>query len=332
MTIHEILNKRIMILDGAMGTMIQRHKLTEEDYRGKQFKDHPSSLKGCNDLLCITQPQIIREIHEAYLDAGADIIETNTFNATSVSMTDYKLESQVYKINVAAAIIAREAIKNSKSEIRNPKFIAGALGPTNKTTSLSPNVNDPGFRAIMFDQLVEAYTEQVRGLIDGGVDLLLVETIFDTLNAKAALFAIKEYFDVIGRELPIMISGTITDQSGRTLSGQTPEAFWNSISHAEPLSVGLNCALGAELMRPYIEELSNVATCYVSCYPNAGLPNQFGEYDETPEHMANVIKEFAEAGFVNIVGGCCGTTPEHIQEITEAVKDIAPRKIPVLSF
>lgn len=332
MDLKEILEQRIVILDGAMGTMIQRYKLSEEGYRGVKFKDHPTSLKGCNDLLCLTQPNIVREIHEAYLEAGADMIETNTFNATSISLADYQLESFAYEINLAAAKIAKEAAqKFSALTPDKPRFVAGALGPTNKTASLSPNVNDPGFRAITFDQLVEAYTEEVRGLMDGGVDLLLVETIFDTLNGKAALYAIREYFDVAGKEVPIMVSGTITDQSGRTLSGQTPEAFWNSVSHAELFSVGLNCALGAELMRPYIEELSNVGTCYVSCYPNAGLPNQFGEYDETPEHMSSIIREFAEAGFVNIVGGCCGTTPAHIKAIAEAVKELAPRQVPVLA-
>ena len=332
MELKKILDDRIVILDGAMGTMIQRYKLKEEDYRGERFKDHLTSLKGCNDLLCITQPEIIRDIHLAYLEAGADIIETNTFNATSISMADYKLESLAYEINLAAAKVAREAVqdfetKNKKPESGNSHFVAGAIGPTSKTASISPKVSDPGFRAITFDELVEAYTDEVRGLMDGGVDLLLVETIFDTLNAKAALFAIREYFDKVGREIPIMISGTITDQSGRTLSGQTTEAFYYSIAHAEPLSVGLNCALGAELMRPYIEEISNVASCYVSCYPNAGLPNQFGEYDESPEHMAKIIREFAESGFVNVVGGCCGTTPEHIKAIKEATKNIAPRKI-----
>jgi 5-methyltetrahydrofolate--homocysteine methyltransferase len=331
MNLNEILENRIAILDGAMGTMIQRYKLSEEEYRGQKFKDHPSSLKGCNDLLCITQPNIIAEIHEAYLEAGADIIETNTFNSTSVSLADYKLESLVYEINFAAATIAKKAA-HKLSTPDNQRFVAGALGPTNKTASLSPDVNDPGFRAITFDQLVEAYTEQVRGLMDGGVELLLVETIFDTLNAKAALYAIQEYFEQEGKEIPIMISGTITDQSGRTLSGQTPEAFWNSISHAEPLAAGLNCALGAELMRPYLEELSDVAACYVSCYPNAGLPNQFGEYDETPDHMAKVIREFAVAGFINIVGGCCGTTPEHIKAIADAVKNIRPRVVPVMAY
>lgn len=328
MEIKEILEQQIMILDGAMGTMIQKYKLKESDYGGSQFKNHPASLKGCNDLLCLTQPQIIREIHEQYLSAGADIIETNTFNATAVSMADYKLEAHVYEINRAAAIIARQAIENFNPQtgIRRSKFVAGAMGPTNKTASISPDVNDPGFRAITFDELVVAYTEQIRGLVDGGVDLLLVETVFDTLNAKAAIFAIKEYFEKSTKEIPIMISGTITDQSGRTLSGQTPEAFWNSVEHSEPLSVGLNCALGAEMMRPYIEELSDVATCYISCYPNAGLPNQFGEYDESPEHMASVIREFAEAGFVNIVGGCCGTTPDHIRAMADAVRTISPRK------
>ncbi|MBX7141509.1 MAG: homocysteine S-methyltransferase family protein [Chitinophagales bacterium] len=331
MEIKETLEQRIMILDGAMGTMIQRYKLNEADYGGPQFKNHPASLKGCNDLLCLTQPQIIREIHEQYLSAGADIIETNTFNATAISMADYKLEEYVYEINRAAATIARQAIENfdPQTEIRQSKFVAGAMGPTNKTASISPDVNDPGFRAVTFDELVVAYTEQIRGLMDGGVDLLLVETIFDTLNAKAAIFAIKEYFEKTGKEIPIMISGTITDQSGRTLSGQTPEAFWNSVAHAEPLSVGLNCALGAELMRPYIEELSGVAACYISCYPNAGLPNQFGEYDESPQHMASVIREFAQAGFVNIIGGCCGTTPDHIRAMADAVKNISPRKLDV---
>lgn len=333
MTIQSILEKRIMILDGAMGTMIQRYQLKEADYRGERFKNFPQDLKGNNDLLSLTQPTVIRDIHEAYLEAGADIIETNTFNAQKISLADYKMESLAYEINLESAKIAKQAAQKFNAiSPDKPRFVAGALGPTNRTASLSPDVNDPGFRAVTFDQLVEAYTEQVKGLIDGGVDLILVETIFDTLNAKAALFAIYEYFDKINHELPIMISGTITDQSGRTLSGQTPEAFWNSVAHAEPLSVGLNCALGAELMRPYLEELSNVAPCYLSSYPNAGLPNQFGEYDETPKHMAGVMREFAESGFLNIVGGCCGTTPDHIKEIAEAVKDITPRKVPQLIF
>lgn len=333
MQLRDLLEERILILDGAMGTMIQRYKLTEEGYRGARFKDFSLDLKGNNDLLSLTQPSVIREIHEAYLEAGADIIETNTFNAQKISLADYKMESLAYELNVAAAQLAKEAAKKySLLTPDKPRFVAGALGPTNKTASLSPDVNDPGFRAITFDQLVEAYTEQVKGLVDAGVDLILVETIFDTLNAKAALFAIQEYFDATGKALPIMISGTITDASGRTLSGQTPEAFWNSVAHAEPLSVGLNCALGAELMRPYLEELSNIAPCFISCYPNAGLPNQFGEYDESPEHMANVLREFAESGFINIVGGCCGTTPEHIRNIAAAVKDCEPRKIPQLQF
>lgn len=333
MTIHSILEQRIMILDGAMGTMIQRYQLKEADYRGERFKDDPTDLKGNNDLLSITQPTIIRDIHEAYLEAGADIIETNTFNAQKISLADYKMESLAYEINLESAKIARAAAdKFTLLTPGQPRFVAGALGPTNKTASLSPDVNDPGFRAVTFDQLVEAYTEQIRGLIDGGVDLLLVETIFDTLNAKAALFAIHEYFDSINRQLPILISGTITDQSGRTLSGQTPEAFWNSVAHADPLSVGLNCALGAEMMRPYLEELSNVATCYLSCYPNAGLPNQFGAYDESPQHMAEVMREFAISGFLNIAGGCCGTTPEHIKAMAAAVRQIAPRKVPQVVY
>jgi len=330
--IKEILSKRIMILDGAMGTMIQRYNLKEEDYRGEQFKDHSSPLKGCNDLLCITQPKIIEEIHRAYLEAGADIIETDSFNATSVSMEDYKLGHLVYELNVAAAKVARKAADDFTAKTPDkPRFVAGALGPTNKTASLSPDVNDPGYRGITYDELVAAYTEQLRGLIDGGVDLILVETIFDTLNAKAALFAIHEYFDAIKRELPIMISGTITDASGRTLSGQTTEAFYNSISHSEPLSVGLNCALGADMIRPYLQDLSNISTCFVSCYPNAGLPNEMGEYDESPETMAATIHEFGEAGFLNIVGGCCGTTPDHIRAIANAVKDFKPRQVPLLA-
>ncbi len=331
MTIQEILTHRIMILDGAMGTMIQQFKLQEKDYRGSRFADISQSVKGNNDLLCLTQQDIIRDIHEAYLEAGADIIETNTFNAQKISLADYHMENLSYEINVAAAEIAKKATaKYNKITPDKPRFVVGAIGPTNKTASMSPHVNDPGYRAVTFDDLVEAYTEQVKGLMDGGIDMLLVETIFDTLNAKAALFAIHEYFDVIGRQIPILVSGTITDQSGRTLSGQTPEAFWNSISHAEPLSVGLNCALGAELMRPYIQELSEVSDCFLSCYPNAGLPNQFGEYDESPEYMAGILKEFGEAGFLNIVGGCCGTTPDHIRCIAEVMANISPRAVPVM--
>ncbi|MGA2668358.1 MAG: methionine synthase [Ignavibacteria bacterium] len=331
MTIHDEILKRILILDGAMGTMIQRHKLTESEYRGERFKDYPSDLKGNNDLLSITQPNIIKEIHDAYLEAGADIIETNTFNSTAVSMADYGMQSLVYELNLAGAKLARQAADRFTGLTPGkPRFIAGSLGPLNKTASISPDVNDPAYRAVTFDQLVEAYTEQVRGLVDGGVDLLLVETVFDTLNCKAALYAISDYFDKTGKRLPIMVSGTITDLSGRTLSGQTTEAFWNSISHAGLFSVGLNCSLGAKQMRPYVEELSRIANCYMSVYPNAGLPNEFGEYEETAEITSSYIKDFAESGFLNIVGGCCGTTPEHVKKISEAVKNIPPRKIPAI--
>jgi 5-methyltetrahydrofolate--homocysteine methyltransferase len=327
--IRDLLNERILIIDGAMGTMIQRYKLTEADYRGDRFKDWPVDLKGNNDLLCLTQPQIIKEIHKQYLEAGADIIETNTFNAQKVSLADYHMQEFAYEINFAAAEIARQAISEfAGSEF---KFAAGAIGPMNKTLSLSPDVNNPGYRALTFDDAVEAYYEQVKGLVEGGVDLLLIETIFDTLNAKAAIFAIKKYFrDTKQQELPIMISGTITDASGRTLSGQTLEAFYTSVMHAKPLSIGLNCALGAKEMRPHIEELSQIASCYVSAYPNAGLPNAMGEYDEQPEDTAHYIEEWAKEGFVNIVGGCCGTTPDHIKHIAEHVKISEPRKLPVV--
>lgn len=325
--IKQLLDQRILIIDGAMGTMIQRYKLAEEDYRGERFKDWPSDLRGNNDLLSLTQPDIVREIHGKYLEAGADIIETNTFNAQRVSLADYGMESLAYEINIAAARLAKEATAQFSSVA--PKFVAGALGPLNKTLSLSPDVNNPGFRALTFDEAMEAYYEQVKGLVEGGVDLLLIETIFDTLNAKAAIFAIKKYFrDTKKQELPILISGTITDASGRTLSGQTLEAFYTSIRHAKPLSVGLNCALGAKEMRPHIEELSQIASCYVSAYPNAGLPNAMGEYDEHPEDTAHFLEEWAAEGFVNIVGGCCGTTPEHIKHIAEHVKNIKPRKLP----
>lgn len=327
--IRELLNHRILVIDGAMGTMIQRYKLTEADYRGERFKDWPSDVKGNNDLLCLTQPHIIREIHGHYLEAGADIIETNTFNAQRVSLADYGMESLAYELNVAAARIAKEACSLVGSG--EQKFVAGAIGPLNKTLSLSPDVNNPGYRALTFDEAVEAYYEQVKGLVDGGVDLLLIETIFDTLNAKAAIFAIKKYFrDTNKKELPIMISGTITDASGRTLSGQTLEAFYTSIRHARPLSVGLNCALGAQEMRPHIEELSQLAECYTSAYPNAGLPNAMGEYDEHPEDTGHFIEEWAKAGFVNIVGGCCGTTPDHIRHIAEHVRNIQPRPLPTI--
>jgi len=324
-----LLARRILILDGAMGTMIQSYRLQEFDYRGERFRDWPSDLKGNNDLLALTQPDIIREIHAAYLDAGADIIETNTFNSTSISMHDYGMESLVPELNREAARLAREAVDQYSTPDR-PRFVAGVLGPTNRTASLSPDVNNPGFRNIGFDELVTAYTEATQALVEGSVDILLVETIFDTLNAKAALFAIQQFFDDSGIRRPVMISGTITDASGRTLSGQTTEAFWNSLSHIRPLSFGLNCALGATQLRPYVAELARIADTYLSAHPNAGLPNAFGEYDETPETMAATIREFAESGFLNIVGGCCGTTPAHVRAIVEAVQDLPPRPIPAI--
>lgn len=324
----ELLQQRIVLLDGAMGTMIQDHRLEEADYRGERFRDWERDLKGNNDLLVLTQPDIIREIHEAYLRAGADIVETNTFNTTSISQADYGMESLVTEINREAARLAREAAENVAAETGEPRWVAGVLGPTNRTASLSPDVNDPGFRNIDFDQLVTAYREAAQALLDGGVDLLLVETIFDTLNAKAALYAIQQLGDERGEAIPLMISGTITDASGRTLSGQTTEAFWNSVHHVRPLAIGLNCALGAKQLRPYVAELSRVADTFVSAHPNAGLPNEFGEYDETAEDMAPVIAEFAESGLVNIVGGCCGTTPEHISAIRLAVSGVKPREIP----
>jgi 5-methyltetrahydrofolate--homocysteine methyltransferase len=315
-----------MIIDGAMGTMIQRYKLEEKDYRGSRFADYPHSLKGNNDLLSLTRPDIIKAIHKEYLASGADIIETNTFSATSISMADYKMENLAYELNFESAKIAKEAVKEfMATDSSKPRFVAGALGPTNKTASLSPDVNDPGFRGISFDELVAAYKEQTKGLVEGGVDILLVETVFDTLNAKAALYAIDEFLDD-----PIMVSGTITDASGRTLSGQTTEAFWNSVSHGNLISVGLNCALGAKDMRPYIEELSDKAWVYVSCYPNAGLPNEFGQYDQTPEEMASLVEEFCKSGFLNIVGGCCGTTPAHIKAIAEMAARYQPRQVPEL--
>ena len=334
MDIRKELQKRILIIDGAMGTMIQRYKLAEEDYRGERFKDWHSDVKGNNDLLSITQPQIIQEIHELYLAAGADIIETNTFSSTVIAQADYDMQSLAFEMNIASAQCARKAAdKFTAQDSLKPRFVAGAIGPLNKTLSLSPDVNNPGFRAVSFDEVVAAYTEQVKGLAEGGVDMLLVETIFDTLNAKAAIFAIKNYFRKENKpELPIMISGTITDASGRTLSGQTLEAFYVSVMHANPLSVGLNCALGASEMRPHIEELSEIASCYTSAYPNAGLPNAFGEYDEQPSETAHIIEEWAEKGFVNIVGGCCGTTPEHIKHIAEEVAKFAPRQLPVVEL
>ena len=325
--------RRILILDGAMGTMIQGYRLAESDYRGERFAEHPHDLQGNNDLLVLTQPNIIREIHAQYLAAGADVIETNTFNSTSVAQADYHLEPLVHELNLEAARLARAAADEYSAKDRGrPRFVAGALGPTNRTASISPDVNDPGARAITFDELVACYGEAVHGLVEGGVDLLLIETIFDTLNAKAAIFAIEDYFERRGLRLPVMISGTITDASGRTLSGQTPEAFWNSVRHARPFAVGLNCALGAKLMRPYIEELSNVADTYVSAYPNAGLPNPLAPtgYDETPEQTAGYLLDFARSGFVNIAGGCCGTTPEHIRAIADALEGIPPRAVPQL--
>ena len=326
-TIKDCLNERILIIDGAMGTMIQQYKLTEADYRGERFKDWPTDVKGNNDLLNITQPQIITAIHKQYLDAGADIIETNTFSSTTIAMADYAMQSLAYELNVAAASCAKEAIKQSGKQA----WVAGAIGPLNKTLSLSPDVNNPGFRAVTFDEVVTAYYEQVKGLVDGGTDILLIETIFDTLNAKAAIFAIKKYFrDTKKEPLPVMISGTITDASGRTLSGQTLEAFYTSVMHAKPLSIGLNCALGAKEMRPHIEELSQIASCYVSAYPNAGLPNAMGEYDERPEDTAHYLEDWAKEGWVNIVGGCCGTTPDHIRHIANEVKTIKPRQLPVV--
>src|SRR5215211_5522208 len=324
-----LLKQRIIVLDGAMGTMIQQYGLTEEDYRGERFKDYPRELKGNNDLLSITQPQIIRDIHDAVLEVGADMLETNTFNSTSISQADYGMEALVYELNYESARIAREAADGYTEKTPDkPRFVAGALGPTNRTASLSPDVNNPGFRNITFDELAEAYREAARGLVDGGADLLLVETIFDTLNAKAAIFGITGLLEEEDLDVPVMISGTITDASGRTLSGQTTEAFWNSVRHAEPIGVGLNCALGSKELRQYVDELSRIADVPVSAYPNAGLPNEFGEYDETPEMMAAEIGDWARNGWLNIVGGCCGTTPEHVKAIAEAVSDHRPREMP----
>lgn len=333
-TLQDCLKERILIIDGAMGTMIQRYKLEEKDFRGNRFKDWQCDVKGNNDLLSITQPQIIEEIHKQYLEAGADIIETNTFSSTSIAQADYEMQSLAYELNVASAKCARHAADEyTKKNPNKPRFVAGAIGPLNKTLSLSPDVNNPGFRAVNFDTVAQAYTEQIKGLVDGGVDIILIETIFDTLNAKAAIYATKNYFRSQNiPELPIMISGTITDASGRTLSGQTLEAFYVSVMHANPLSVGLNCALGAAEMRPHIEELSQIAGCFTSAYPNAGLPNAFGEYDEQPHETAHIIEEWAKEGFVNIVGGCCGTTPDHIKHIAEEVKKYKPRELPVIEL
>ena len=331
--LNRILQNRILVLDGAMGTMIQRHNLTEEDFRGERFKNHPVNLKGNNDLLSLTQPEIIKEIHREYLSVGADIIETNTFNGTSISQADYKTENLVYELNYESARLAKEAASEfTKQNPDKPRFVAGALGPTNKTLSMSPDVNDPGYRAVYFDEMADAYKLQAKGLIDGGADILLVETIFDTLNAKAALFAVQEISEDLEMDIPIMISGTIVDQSGRTLSGQTTEAFWISIAHTKNLlSVGLNCSLGPKQMRPFIEELSRISNCFISLYPNAGLPNEFGEYDESPEKMTYVLRDYAKEGFFNIVGGCCGTTPEHIKAFAEMAKTSKPRKLPEIN-
>ena len=323
-----LLRERIVILDGAMGTMIQRHRLTEADYRGERFKDHPRDLKGNNELLQFTRPELIRDIHAAYIAAGADIVETNTFGATRVAQEDYGLGPLAREMNLAAARLAREAADAASTPDR-PRFVAGALGPTPRTASISPDVNDPAARNVSFDELKDAYREQAEGLLEGGVDLFLIETVFDTLNAKAAIFALDELMESTGERLPVIVSGTVTDASGRILSGQTVAAFWHSVRHARPLAVGLNCALGAALMRPYVEELSKVAgETYVSCYPNAGLPNPMSEtgFDETPDVTGALMEEFASSGFLNIAGGCCGTTPEHIAQIAQRVAAYRPRR------
>lgn len=317
------LNSRILVLDGAMGTMIQTYKLEEEDFRGDRFKNHEILLKGNNDLLSITRPDIIKDIHKGYIDSGADIIQTNTFSSTSIAMEDYALQDLVYELNFESAKIAREVT----DKFDNKKYVAGSIGPTNKTASMSPDVNDPGFRAITFDELVESYKEQIKGLVDGGSDILLVETVFDTLNAKAALMAINDFFEENNTSLPVMLSGTITDNSGRTLSGQTVNAFLISLSHFPLLSIGFNCALGADKLRPYLKRLSNSTNFFTSVYPNAGLPNAFGEYDQTPNGMLSQLREYLDENLVNIIGGCCGTTYDHIKLISEEVKKYKPRPI-----
>ena len=325
----EALDQRILVLDGAMGTMIQRQRLDEAAYRGERFGDHGHDLKGNNDLLSLTRPGLIREIHQAYLEAGADLVETNTFNSTAVSQSDYGLEHLARELNHEGARLARAACAEAEERTPGrPRFAVGVIGPTSRTASLSPDVTDPGFRAVTFDDLVGFYREAADGLIEGGADVLMIETVFDTLNAKAALFAIGQAFDDLGARVPVIVSGTITDASGRTLSGQTAEAFWYSVRHARPLAIGLNCALGASELRPHVQALADIADCPVSAHPNAGLPNAFGEYDQTPEEMAPVLAEFAESGLVNIIGGCCGTTPDHIRAIAKAVAGIAPRKLP----
>ena len=322
-------SERILVIDGAMGTMLQRYKLGEKEYRGERFVEHSQLVKGNSDLLSLTQPEIVAAVHKAYLDAGADIIETNTFTATSIAQEDYNMQDLAYEMNLTSAQIARKTVREFMAE--NPgksRFVAGALGPTNKTASISSDVNNPGARGVTFDELRDAYYEQARGLVDGEVDILLIETIFDTLNAKAALFAVDQLLEERGLDIPIMVSGTITDASGRTLSGQTVEAFWISVNHIKLFSVGLNCALGAKEMRPYLEALSKVANCRISAYPNAGLPNEFGEYDQGAQEMREYIREFAASGMVNIIGGCCGTSPDHIQAMAEGVQGIIPRVIP----
>lgn len=326
--IREVLKEKILVLDGAMGTMLQAYKFTEEDFRGEQFKDWKLSVKGNNDMLSITQPEAIKEVHRKYFEAGADIVETNTFSSTTIAMADYEMEAEVYQLNFESAKIAKEvADEFTAANPDKPRFVAGSIGPTNKTGSMSPDVNDPGYRAITFDELRIAYKQQAEALMDGGADVLLVETVFDTLNAKAALFAIEEVKEERGIDIPVMLSGTITDASGRTLSGQTAEAFLISVSHVPLLSVGLNCALGASALVPHLEAISGNTNYGVSAHPNAGLPNAFGEYDETPEEMASQIKEYLEKNLVNIVGGCCGTTPEHIKAIAEVASEYKPRVI-----
>ncbi|WP_027376577.1 homocysteine S-methyltransferase family protein [Kaistella palustris] len=328
--LYQALSERILVLDGAMGTMLQRYNFTEEDYRGERFNDWPHSLKGNNDLLSLTQPNAIEEVHRKYLQAGADIIETNTFSGTTVAMADYHLEELVYELNYESSKTARKVCDEFTAvNPGKPRFVAGSIGPTNKTASLSPDVNDPGFRAITFDELRIAYRQQAEALLDGGCDILLVETVFDTLNAKAALFAIDEIQEERNVHIPIMVSGTITDASGRTLSGQTAEAFLISVSHLNLLSVGLNCALGAKQLTPYLETLAKNSRLFISAYPNAGLPNAFGQYDESPEFMAEQIREYVDKGLVNIIGGCCGTTPAHIKAVADLVKNYEPRKITV---
>ena len=329
--IEEVIKDRILVLDGAMGTMIQQHDLKEHDFRKNWFEDHQSSLKGNNDLLSLTRPDIIESIHRAYFEAGADIVETNTFSGTSIAQSDYNLEKYVYEINFHGAQIAKKVAQEfTKKEPSKPRFVAGSIGPTNRTASISPDVNDPGYRNTNFDQLVIAYKEQIHALLDGGVDVLLIETVFDTLNAKAALFAVEEVFSASKKRVPVMISGTITDASGRTLTGQTTEAFLISISHFPLLSVGLNCALGARDMQPYLKTLATKSSFHVSAHPNAGLPNEFGAYDETPEIMCEQLKRFLDDGLINIIGGCCGTTPDHIQAIAELASNYKPRVIHVI--